>query len=870
MRSNPGRFQDGGHPVSGTRRYSPFVKFVKEGVLEAVDGRVVRVLFQNPDSLWAALRVERKDDGETITVVGEFISVAPDDRFLFRGEWVRHPKWGLQLKATTAERVQPHTSEAIIAFLSGGLFPGIGLKLARRLVGAFGSNTLEILDKNPEALEKVRGISAKRRERVLQAFSEHRSLQQLALFLQGHGVSLAIVRKLAACYGPAALDVVKSDPYRAAGDVDGIGFLRADEIARKTGLPLDSPVRVEAAVRYVLEHRCETGGHSYLPEGELVGAVLQYLNRDSSCVHHVNVKDALERLVESGRLVREEPDALFLDWVRDAEDRVAARLSELNSTPHPAARPARKEPHEWSKDIEDIEYSPEQEEAIRQALTRPVSIVTGGPGTGKSTIIRAVIAALERMLGEPQVLLAAPTGRAAKRLSELSGCDAVTIHRLLEFSGDGGTFSRDEGNPLEGDLLVVDEASMVDLPLADALLRAVPDDMRLLFVGDADQLPSVGFGNVFADLIGSGCLPVVRLRQIFRQAAESRIVVNAHRVNQGQMPLLDDAPDFHYEPADDPLAVAAYIRAQALACRRAGMGLDEITVLTPMRKTETGVINLNRELQDALNPAKPGKPELKASETVFREGDKVMQIRNNYEAGVFNGDAGVIVRMQLDTGQESGDGEDDEEGDVIHVDYPSGRVVYGRDDLDQLVLAYATTIHKSQGSEYDGTVYIPVMRQHWRMLQRNLLYTAITRAKKRVVLAGQLSAIRQAVENVSGSRRYSRLAERLREAASAVEVRRQQRRRACPAVAGDRVPGAAVVEPASPASVQVPSAPAGRPSKAGKPWTPAEDSLLRTEFETEKSVDVLSALHERTQGAITARLVRLGLLAPGISPALSE
>ena len=830
------------------------------GLSEAIEGRVVRVLFQNPDSLWAALKVERKDDGETITVVGEFMSVTPDDQFLFTGEWVRHPKWGLQLHATTSERVQPHTPDAIVAFLSGGLFPGVGRELAGRLVGAFGSKTLEVLRKNPEALVKVRGVGAKRRQRVLSAFSEHQSLQDLALFLQGHGVGLSIVKKLHARYGPAALDVVQSDPYRAADEVPGIGFLRADEIARKTGLPLDSPSRITAAVRHVLKERCETGGHSYLPQGELVTAALEYLNRDTRGVGDSNVETAIDGLVATGRLVREEPDALFLSWVRDAENRVAMRIADLMATPLSTASDL--ESFEPADGDEEIDYSPEQKEAIRQALTSAVSIVTGGPGTGKSTIIRAVIAALEGVVRNAEVLLAAPTGRAAKRLSELTDRDAVTIHRLLEFSGEGGAFARTEDDPLNGDLLVVDETSMVDLPLADALLRAVPDGMRLLFVGDADQLPSVGFGNVFADLIRSGCVPVVRLQAIFRQARESRIVVNAHRINQGQMPLLDTKPDFRFESIDDPNAVAAYIRKEATSCQRAGMTLDEITVLTPMRKTETGVNALNRELQSALNPKSRG-PEIQVGpETVFREGDKVMQIRNDYNAGVFNGDVGLIEKIDLAAEREPGDGDaDDEEEDAIDVSYPTGTVTYGREDLDQLVLAYATTIHKSQGSEYGGTVFIPVMRQHWRMLQRNLLYTAITRAKKQVVLVGQISAIRQAVGNVSGSRRHSRLAERLKGALSGTVWREARPKREL-RVAEARAPAFTVHALREPSTVPSPSTPeTARPPNAGKAWTPEEDSLLRTEFEKERDVGALSSRHGRTRAAITSRLIRLGLMA---------
>jgi exodeoxyribonuclease V alpha subunit len=716
-------------------------------------------MFRDDRSLFTAMKVEPLEGGPAITAVGDFMSVAPEDRFVFTGDWVRHPKWGLQLRVSVSQRIEPHSPDAIVAFLSGGLFPGVGRELARRLVAEFGSKTLEVLRESPEALLKVPGLGPKRRKRVLTALREHQALQELALFLQGHGVGLSLVKKLNGRYGAEALAIVRGDPYRAADEVPGIGFLRADEIARKTGLPADSPARIAAAVGYVLKERCETGGHSFLPEPELVQIALDYLERGGAGVDPERVRTAVGGLVSSGRLVCEKPNAVFLAWVLKAEQEVARRLIELVSNP-PSARGGSVAFDLPAERAGTLRYSPEQEEAIRQALTSPVSIVTGGPGTGKSTIIRAVVAAFESVLQKTDILLAAPTGRAANRLAEVTGREAQTIHRLLEFSPQGAVFQRDETNPLEGDLLVVDEASMVDLPLAHALVRAVPEGMRLLFVGDADQLPSVGLGNVFADLIGSGRLPVVRLRTIFRQARESRIVVNAHRVNEGQMPLLDPVPDFTFESIEDPAAVAAFIRQQTVACRRAGMGLHEINVLTPMRKGEAGVEALNKELQAALNPPGPGKAEIQLGTTVFRLGDKVMQTRNNYEAGVFNGDTGVIAEIRLAGEAESDDGEDEE--DTVVVAFPSGDVAYSRDALEHLVLAYASTIHKAQGAEYSGTVFIPVVLQHSIMLQRNLIYTAITRARERVVLVGQVAAIRRAVSNVSGRRRYSRLAERLR------------------------------------------------------------------------------------------------------------
>jgi exodeoxyribonuclease V alpha subunit len=397
------------------------------------------------------------------------------------------------------------------------------------------------------------------------------------------------------------------------------------------------------------------------------------------------------------------------------------------------------------------------------ALTHPVVVLTGGPGTGKSTVIRGVLTALRSLSQDDFVsLLAAPTGRAAKRLAEIVDGNASTIHRLLEFSPEAGAFVRNAGNTLEGDLLVVDEASMMDLFLSHALFQAVPFGMRVLLVGDADQLPSIGVGNVFADLIRSGVVPVVRLSHVFRQAEMSRIVTNAHRVNQGRLPLLDRTADFEFVPIEDEAGVAEYIRSSALALSAAGLTVFEINVLTPMRKTETGVTALNRVLQEALNPPTPRRGEVAFGEALLRVGDKVMQIRNNYRKNVFNGDLGAITEIHLVSDELEGKESDDDDEERIVVDYGEDRVAYSRGEWDQLVLAYATTVHKSQGSEYRGVVLIPVVKEHHVMLQRNLLYTAITRARDRVVLVGQLQAIRHAVTNIRSRLRYSRLAERLR------------------------------------------------------------------------------------------------------------
>jgi exodeoxyribonuclease V alpha subunit len=575
---------------------------------------------------------------------------------------------------------------------------------------------------------------------------------------------LNIVRRLDERFGDQALQIVRSDPYQAANEVPGIGFLTADNIARKIGLAADSPARIRAAVTYVLKERCEVRGHSYLPSGELVRDCLGFLNRDATgpAITAGLVALSIKELAAAGSLVLRAANAVYVRETHDAEIGLAGRLRELARWP--VTTPARLEAVLKSAEAEaGIAYAPEQREAIRMALTHPVVVLTGGPGTGKSTVIRGVLTALRSLSQDDFVsLLAAPTGRAAKRLAEIVDGNASTIHRLLEFSPEAGAFVRNAGNTLEGDLLVVDEASMMDLFLSHALFQAVPFGMRVLLVGDADQLPSIGVGNVFADLIRSGAVPVVRLSHVFRQAEMSRIVTNAHRVNQGRLPLLDRTADFEFVPIEDEAGVAEYIRSSALALSAAGLTVFEINVLTPMRKTETGVAALNRVLQEALNPPTPRRGEVAFGEALLRVGDKVMQIRNNYRKNVFNGDLGAITEIHLVSDELEGKESDDDDEERIVVDYGEDRVAYSRGEWDQLVLAYATTVHKSQGSEYRGVVLIPVVKEHHVMLQRNLLYTAITRARDRVVLVGQLQAIRHAVTNIRSRLRYSRLAERLR------------------------------------------------------------------------------------------------------------
>lgn len=669
-----------------------------------LEGQVTRVVFQDEETLFAAVKVAPEGGGPEVSVIGEFLAVSAGDEFAFTGDWETHPRWGPQLRIRSAQRKLPRQPEAVVAYLGGGLFPGVGPGIARRVVRHFGQQTLDLILASPERIAEVPGIGPKKREQLAAALAQHHDIQELALFLQSHGVTLGLTKKIHEAYGRQALDMVRTDPYRVAREIPGVGFLKADGIARKIGLPADSPARIRASVGYVLRTRCEIRGHTFLPREDLVRECLGFLNREAGgpVVAAERVSGAIDTLIAEGILVAEK-EAVYLsanglDFAGRDRDR---RTRDRQEHDHPRGRCGAAAP---------------------------------APGHHRSP------GGAHRARGQAD-------GRGHRP----RGDDDPPVARVL-------AESRHLASPLEGHLLVVDEASMVDLNLASALFRAVPAEMQVLLVGDADQLPSIGFGNVFADLIQSRAIPVVRLSEIFRQARQSRIVTNAHRVNQGLMPVLDPAPDWRFVPIADAANVARYIREVAVAGREKGAALEEINVLTPMRKTEAGVFALNKLLQAALNPPSPRKKEVLSGDSLLRVGDKVMQTRNNYDKAVFNGDLGVIAAIVRDGG---GEAEVEEDAARVAVDFQGTAVEYAKWELDQLTLAYACTIHKAQGSEYKGIVLVPVIREHYGMLQRNLLYTAITRARERVVLVGQEAAIRRAVTNVGSRLRYSRLAARL-------------------------------------------------------------------------------------------------------------
>lgn len=716
---------------------------------------VERITYYNHDNHFAVLRMKHTEKGEIFTAVGHFPFVGEGEMFELKGEWTEHPVYGPQFKVEVYRISVPATVRGIEKYLGSGLIKGIGPKTAKKLVEHFGRDTLNIIQYHPERLTEVEGIGEVKAKQIAQEFEQQRDIQDVMLFLQSNGVSPTYAVKIYKEYGQKTIQLIKENPYRLADEIFGIGFKTADKIARNMGIKKDSRYRIAAGIKHVI-NEFVSEGHTYAPLDELVkrGEKILEVSGDS-------IQEIVEELKESREVVVEETEggkAVYLPPYYYAEKGAADRLSKL------ARVPVTPIPVDVEDEIEKIQKSTGirlsigQKEAIKKIVENGVVVVTGGPGTGKTTVINCILEVLERQ--GMYAALAAPTGRAAKRMTEATGRKAKTIHRLLEFSysqGRGMKFKVNEDEPLEADVVIIDEVSMVDLLLMYNLLKAVPFGARLVLVGDVDQLPSVGAGNVLKDIIDSGKIQVVHLTEIFRQARESMIVVNAHRINRGEFPILNRSEkDFFLDEKEDPhdiLVTVLELCSRRIPGFAAFDPLEDIQVLTPMRRTCIGVDNLNRELQKILNPPSHDKEEKKVGGMVFREGDKVMQIKNNYKKEVFNGDIGKIVEI------------DNEEG-VVYVKYPDGegeRVVeYEGYEAEELVLSYAISVHKSQGSEYP-VVVMPVSTQHYLMLQRNLLYTAITRAKELVVLVGTRKALAIAVNNNKPAKRYTLLARRIRE-----------------------------------------------------------------------------------------------------------
>ncbi|MEF2146026.1 MAG: ATP-dependent RecD-like DNA helicase [Desulfovibrionaceae bacterium] len=718
---------------------------------------VQSIVYQNEESGWVVARLRSKDEPGLITAVGILGNVTPGESLTLTGEWKTHPKFGRQLAVASFEQTRPATENGVIKYLASSAVKGIGPKTAERLVERFGVGVLDILDEEPERLLEIKGISRNKLKEIVGSWDSQREIKNLIVFLHSHGVPPTFAGRIFKLYGAQSVKRLKQNPYELTYEIRGVGFRTADGMALKLGFPADSPQRVEAALVFCLFSMSERGGHLFVPRDKLMNEALKLLEG----VDFENVEQALVVLEEKKKIYiedmggEENGQAVYLWHFYRYERETAQRLYALLSHPSPVSR------KDVDKALPKVErelgfsLTDEQREAVHGACSNKAFIITGGPGTGKTTITRAVVATLGEL--GLKAKLAAPTGRAAKRLSEATGRSAQTLHRLLQFQPDGG-FQYCEDKKLKADVLLVDEASMLDAHLALSVLRALPLTCRLVLVGDVNQLPSVGPGNVLSDLLGSGVLPSARLSHIFRQAQESCIVVNAHRLNNGEYPV--ESPhqppraDFFWVRQDDPARVQEIIVETVCERIPERYGLDplrDVQVLTPMHKGEVGTQTLNRLLQARLNPlpALGRGNELRRGNQCFRPGDRVLQLRNNYEKEVFNGDLGWVEEIDAESGE-------------LAVDFDGNIVPYEASELDDLTLAYAVSVHKSQGSEYPAIV-VPVVTQHYIMLQRNLLYTALTRARSLAVMVGGDKAFGIGLRNVDAFKRHTRLRRRLQD-----------------------------------------------------------------------------------------------------------
>jgi len=708
-----------------------------------ISGTVERVTFHNPDTGFCVLRLKVDGRRDFETVVGHAASVSAGEEIRAVGEWLNDLSHGLQFRATSIHTAPPSSLEGIERYLGSGLIRGIGPVFARKLVEAFGGRVFDVIDGEPGRLRDVDGIGPGRAAQIVEAWSGQKVIRDIMVFLYGHGVGTSRAVRIYKTYGADAIALIKENPYRLARDIRGIGFVTADALARRLGIEKTAAIRARAGIAYALMQAIDEG-QCGLPREELADSARKLLDVPAEIVDA-----ALAAEIAEGTVVADATggrDCIFLSWLHTTERQLAGAIRSLAAGAPPWPGFDVQKALEWAEGKLALALAERQREAVRLAVSSKTLVITGGPGVGKTTILRAILAILGAK--RVKVSLCAPTGRAAKRLAEVTGLEAKTIHRLLEVNPADGRFRRGPSNPLDCDLLVVDETSMVDVPLMHALVRAVPARAASIFVGDVDQLPSVGPGQVLEDIIGSGAVPVVRLTEVFRQAAASRIVVNAHRVNRGEMPDLQASPDrpsdFYFVEIGTPeegLGKIIQIVAERIPQR---FGLDavrDVQVLSPMNRGAIGARSLNVELQKVLNPRPPQAVQRFGS--TFAIGDKVMQIENDYDKDVYNGDIGFVAAI------------DQELGDVT-VEYDGRPVLYGAHELDQVVLAYATTVHKAQGCEYPAVV-IPVTTQHYPMLQRNLIYTGITRGRKLVVLVGQTKALAMAVRGSRTVRRWSKL-----------------------------------------------------------------------------------------------------------------
>ncbi len=732
---------------------------MNETHLKTMEGTLERLTFRNEENGYTVAKLTPTGKSYEITVVGLLGGVQVGESVRLRGLWTTHPQYGRQFEVREYTVKLPATVEGLRKYLGSGLIKGVGPVNAGRIVDYFGLRTLDVIEETPNRLREVPGIGKKRAARVTRAWEEQKQIKELMIFLQGHGVSTGLAVKIYRHYGDEAVAVIQRNPYQLEKDIYGIGFKTADQIAQKLGIAPDAPARVQAGLRYTLG-RFSDDGHCFAVRAALLHQAAELLEVASeTCAAQLDALLALEEVIAE-TLPDAAGEAIYLPPFYYAEVGVANRLRRL----HTAARDRLAVfqdvdwdvAFEWLDTHTGITLAEQQRAAVRMAITARVSVLTGGPGTGKTTVTRSIIELLQAK--GRSVLLAAPTGRAAKRLGETTGREAKTLHRLLEFKPtEGNRFLRDQENPLNTDLIIVDEVSMVDVLLMNHLLKAVEAGTHLLLVGDVDQLPSVGPGNVLRDLIDSAALPVTRLDVIFRQAADSFIVTNAHRINGGELPLFPQgARDFFLFRQDDAEAAADLVLdivARRIPAKFGYVADRDVQVLAPMHRGAVGVSALNQRLQERLNPAQPHKAETPHGSRVFRVGDRVMQIRNDYDRQVFNGDMGCVTAI-------------DTERHTLTLDCDGEGIVYESAQLDELVHAYAVSIHKAQGSEFP-VVVIPLLMQHYVMLQRNLLYTAITRAQELVVLVGDRRAIAIAVHNDKIARRNTRLKARIQASQSA-------------------------------------------------------------------------------------------------------
>ena len=717
-------------------------------------GQIERVTYTNEENSYTVVKVKVYGRKDLVTVIGNIVNPTPGEIISMKGEWGNHPKYGEQFKVVFCQCTTPATVYGIEKYLGSGLVKGIGPVMAKRIVKKFKEETLNVIEKDIEQLADIEGIGKKRIAMIKKAWEEQKEIRSIMIFLQSHGVSSGYSAKIYKQYGNESIKIVKENPYRLAIDIFGIGFLTADKIAQKLGFAKDSELRAAAGILHVL-HEMTDEGHVYYPYEPLIEKCKEILDIDREIIVKaigtvaVDKQVVIEDLNQNTDDFKENHKAVYLTGYHIAEKNLAARLKTLIQAPQVIRKIDSEKAIQWVQEKLSITLAEKQIEAVRCVTGNKVMIITGGPGTGKTTIINAIIRIFSVI--KTKILLAAPTGRAAKRMMETTGHEAKTIHRLLEYSMRKGGFQKNADSPLDCDLLIIDETSMIDTLLMHHLLKAIPSNATFVLVGDVNQLPSVGAGNVLKDIIESKAVPVVELNEIFRQAKESSIIVNAHLINEGKMPNLrssqDKLDDFYFIEQEDPQKVMELIITlvkERIPKRFGFNAIDDIQVLTPMHRGVIGASNLNMELQKAMNPGDEG---VNRFGRLYKVNDKVMQISNNYDKEVYNGDIGRVVSI-------------DEEGQEVVVSIDDREIIYDYSELNELVHAYAVSIHKSQGSEYKAVV-IPILTQHYILLQRNLLYTGVTRGKKLVVIIGTKKAMAIAVKNNKTQKRYTLLNERM-------------------------------------------------------------------------------------------------------------